>query len=60
MKTENGDEAIDQATEDQLLSDDNELEGENAEKFAKLTDYGISKSVARELIKIYDTGKICF
>lgn len=55
MKPENGDDAVDQQTEDQLLAED-ELEGENLENFNKLTEYGINKNVARELIKIYETG----
>lgn len=57
MKTENGDDAVDEQTEEQLLAED-ELEGENLENFNKLTEYGINKNVARELIKIYETGMI--
>lgn len=59
MKPENGDDAVDQQTEDQLLAED-ELEGENLENFNKLTEYGINKNVARELIKIYETGTTMF
>ncbi|XP_070190681.1 heterogeneous nuclear ribonucleoprotein R-like isoform X2 [Littorina saxatilis] len=57
MKPENGDDTIDQQTEDQLLAED-ELEGEDLENFNKLTEYGINKAVAGELIKIYKTGKL--
>nr|KAG5705044.1 hypothetical protein BaRGS_018774 [Batillaria attramentaria] len=59
MKTENGDDSVDQATEENLLAEDEEeLTGENAENFNKLTEYGINRKVARELIKIYETGKL--
>lgn len=56
MKTENGDEAVDQATEDELLAIKDEPESENAD-YLKLIEYGIAKTVAKELIKIYETGK---
>lgn len=57
MKTENGDEAVDQATEDELLAIKDEPESENAD-YLKLIEYGIAKTVAKELIKIYETGKL--
>ncbi|XP_076444789.1 heterogeneous nuclear ribonucleoprotein Q-like isoform X2 [Babylonia areolata] len=50
---ENG---IDQPSQEK--QGDSSLEGENLENFNKLTEYGISKTVAKELIKIYGTGKL--
>jgi len=55
MKPENGD-AVEQSSEEQVPEE--ELEGEDLENFTKLTEYGIQKNVARELIKIYGTGKL--
>jgi len=58
MKHENGDHAEeeDQTAEEQLAEES--LEGEDKENFDKLTEYGIGKNVALELIKIYRTGKL--
>jgi len=55
MKENGNDETVEQQNDDQLIA---ELEGESQENFTKLTDYGINKSVALELIKIYKTGKL--
>jgi len=55
MKPENGD-AVEQPTEEQVPEE--ELEGESLENYTKLTEYGIQKNVARELIKIYATEKL--
>ena len=52
MKAENGD-----ATVETPDVKEEELEGENLENFKKLSEYGISKPVALELIKIYISGR---
>ena len=56
MSATNGDDATGQAAEGQLKA--TELEGEELENFDKLKEYGISKTVAIELVKVYRTGKI--
>jgi len=55
MKTENGDDATKQE-EPELTSE--ELTGDDLENFNKLTENGIQKAVALELVKIYRTGKL--
>ncbi|KAK6169684.1 hypothetical protein SNE40_020680 [Patella caerulea] len=59
---ENGEEQMDQQTEDQLLGiKQEEMETElngYADDLQKLLDYGISKKVSMQLIKIYISGKL--
>lgn len=60
--TTNGEEQMDQMTEDKLLAEDEkddqmdfEING-RAEDLQKLIDYGIDRKVSEELVKIYLTG----
>ncbi|XP_067675876.1 heterogeneous nuclear ribonucleoprotein R-like isoform X1 [Haliotis asinina] len=62
--TTNGEEQMDQMTEDKLLAEDEkddqmdfEING-RAEDLQKLIDYGIDRKVSEELVKIYLTGKL--
>ena len=41
---------------DQVQAEDVDMENGYAEDLKKLTDYGISKAVSLELVKIYGTG----
>ncbi|KAL8566961.1 hypothetical protein ACOMHN_059761 [Nucella lapillus] len=55
MSDDNDANGMDQSTEEKQ---EGALEGEDLENYNKLTEYGISKTVAKELIRIYGTEKL--
>ncbi|XP_041352548.1 heterogeneous nuclear ribonucleoprotein R-like isoform X2 [Gigantopelta aegis] len=54
----NGEEQMDEIAADQVPAEDVDMENGYAEDLKKLMDYGISKAVSLELVKIYGTGKL--